>query len=132
MMTQRGDLAITSDGWAAAVERQRADTAANPQLRDMAQAFAPTKAKQAEIAAAEDALRQAEEAVGIGASRFDLEESRLRADNMRRRLNATVRSIEAARMERRRAAKAKHTPKPGPTKSRGDGWIAAFRAMANR
>ena len=125
-MNRRGDIAITPEGWAAAVERQRAETAANPQLRDLAQAFAPTKAEQAEIAAAETALREAEEAVGMG-SRFEMQEARLRAQNMRRRLNATVRSIEAARSERRRAAKAKHASKPVPAKSQRDGWIAAFR-----
>ena len=123
-----GDIAITQERWAASVEKQRAEISANPQFADMARAFAPTTAEQAEIEAAQEALRVAEEAVntfGLAGSRFELEEALLRAQNMRRRLNASVKRVEVARFARRRAAKAKQ--KSEPAKSRADGWLTVAR-----
>lgn len=134
-MTRTGDLAVTPEGWAASQAKQRAELAANPQFREMAKAAEPTKAEQSEIAAAEAALAEAEEAVntlGLAGSKYELEEARLRVQNARRRLNASVRAISAARSERRRAAKAKHAPKREPTKSHGDPWVALARSRVDR
>lgn len=54
----------------------------------------------------------------------DVEEARTHHQNAIRRRNATERSINLARAERRRAAKAKHAPKREPVKSQGDKWMA--------
>ena len=64
MTSRTGDIAITPEGWAASTERQRAEIAANPQLAAMAKANAMTKDEQAQIDAADAAVREAEAAVG--------------------------------------------------------------------
>ena len=58
---------------------------------------------------------------------IDLREARDLLTNAIRRRNNVAREIEVARMERRRAAKAKHAPQPMPVASRGDGWVALAR-----
>lgn len=160
-----GDIAITPEGWAASVEKDRAERNANPQFAAIAAAAQRTKDEQAQLDAADAAMREAEAAVsaaGLAVSRArqgldatpmydkqrphsffqkrpetyraaraslpaleaDLSEARLALQNARRRRNGTERTINAARAERRRAAKLKHAPKPAPAKSRGDRWIA--------
>ena len=63
MTNRTGDLVITPEGWAAATERQRAERDANPQLAAMAKAMEPTKDERDRIATADQAVREAEEAV---------------------------------------------------------------------
>ena len=60
----------------------------------------------------------------------DWEEARTHLQNATRRLNATIRAIDAKRSERRRAAKLAHAPKREPVISRGDPWRAAGRKQA--
>ena len=62
-MNRRGDIAITPEGWAAAIEAERAAIAANPQRAAMARAAEPTKEERERIAAAEQAVIEAEQAV---------------------------------------------------------------------
>ena len=53
-----------------------------------------------------------------------MEEARVRHQNAIRRRNATERSINLARAERRQAAKLKHAPKQEKPESQGDPWVA--------
>lgn len=63
MTTRSGDPAVTPQRWAASLALQRAETAANPQFAAMAKALEPSKDERERIAAADQAVREAEQAV---------------------------------------------------------------------
>ena len=60
----------------------------------------------------------------------DWEDAHTHLQNASRRLNATIRAIDAKRAERRWAAKLAHAPKPEPVVSRGDPYQKLGRKEA--
>ena len=66
-MNRTGDIAITTEGWAAAQAKQRAERDADPQQREMAKAIEPTKDERLAIEAAQAAVEEAEAVVAAAA-----------------------------------------------------------------
>lgn len=132
-----------------AAARLRAELDRDPLQKAMAAAMAPTKAEQAALEAAQAAVAAAEQEAGaalgtlaraedalrsvhrnqrpaaahaaLPSLRVDVAEAKSNLQVAIRRRNQVAASIEVARFERRRAAKAKHLPtlsKPTPPRQR--------------